>query len=417
MDPVFRLEIDAEALEPLPEKEALVAFRRAAQSDPTDPDYHYLLGSALTQLGRHEEALKAFRAATHAYAAEPTYHTGLGMVLWRLQRYEAAADAFQEAVQRAPEDVSALNSVGVSAMSLGKVRDALPAFEKALSIDPDCAAAHANLGLTLWRLGRQNEAEKELREAVRLRPEHVLFQRNLGRALLALERATEALECFEQTLAADPNDAEAQMDAGDALFALGRNEEADAAYGRGLMADPKLAASRASSSEARLAILLERVRAEVKTEPTPGRRVTDSVLAGLDVATDMLRRLGGLPRSRGLAKGLALIVAAIVVHAAWVVVPAYFRHYSFKDDVAQIGRASVRDDREVLERLMHAVREHGLQARIREESFHIETSSKWRKIECSYEVPLQIVPGLEHRMRFRLGVEEPFLVGPDPVFF
>ena len=252
---------------------------------------------------------------------------------------------------------------------------------------------------------------------MRLRPEHVLFERNLGRALLALERAKEALECFEQTLAVDPNDAEAQMDAGDALFALGRNEEADAAYGRGLMADPKLAASRASSSEARLAILLERVRAEVKTEPTPGRRVTDTVLAGLDVATDTLRRLARVPRSSGLARILVLIVAAVLVHAAWVAVPAYFRHYSFTDDVAQIGRAAVKDDRQVLERLMHAVREHGLEARIREESFHIESGSKWRRIECSYEVPLQILPGFEHKMRFRLGVEEPFLVEPDPVFF
>jgi hypothetical protein len=124
-----------------------------------------------------------------------------------------------------------------------------------------------------------------------------------------------------------------------------------------------------------------------------------------------------VPRSGRLAKILVLIVALIVVHAAWVAVPAYFRHYSFKDDVAQIGRAAVRDDREVLDRLMHAVREHGLETRIRAESFHIETGSKWRKIDCSYEVPLQILPGLEHRMRFRLGVEEPYLAERDPVFF
>jgi membrane-associated protein len=128
--------------------------------------------------------------------------------------------------------------------------------------------------------------------------------------------------------------------------------------------------------------------------------------------------LGNIPIIKNnIDSVLVLIVAAVVVHAAWVAVPAYIRHYSFKDDVAQIGRASVRDDRQVLERLMHAVREHGLETRIREESFHIETGSKWRRIECSYEVPLQILPGFEHHMRFRLGVEEPFLVEPNPVFF
>jgi tetratricopeptide (TPR) repeat protein len=305
----------------------------------------------------------------------------------------------------------------VSATSLGKVRDALPVFEKAIGIDGECATAHANLGLALWRLGRQHEAEAELREAVRLRPDHVVFQRNLGRVLLALEQAQEALECFERIIATEPSDAEAQMDAGDALFALDRHSEAEAAYGRGLMADPKLAASRASSSEARLAILLERVRAEVKTEPTPARRVSDTVLAVLDVAGDKLGWLKRVPRSLRLAKIAIWVALAVVLHAAWVAVPAYLRHYAFKDEVAQIGRASVRDDHEVLERLMHAVREHGLERHIREQSFHIETGSKWRKIECSYEVPLLILPGLEHKMRFQLGVEEPFLLGPDPVFF
>lgn len=59
----------------------LAAFRRALQIDPSDPDYHYILGSACLRLGRATEAVAAFREALSLQPADATYRRALGAAL------------------------------------------------------------------------------------------------------------------------------------------------------------------------------------------------------------------------------------------------------------------------------------------------------------------------------------------------
>ena len=65
---------------------------------------------------------------------------------------------------------------------------------------------------------------------------------------------------------------------------------------------------------------------------------------------------------------------------------------------------------------MHAVRERGLSAHVRESNFEIQTRPKWRRITCRYEVPVELLPGLVHTFRFHIETEKPYLAEPDPKF-
>ena len=67
------------------DKEFLAAFRRAVHLEPNDPDYHYILGDALSRLERHREALPALREAVLMSPSDAAYHYALGVVLWNLR--------------------------------------------------------------------------------------------------------------------------------------------------------------------------------------------------------------------------------------------------------------------------------------------------------------------------------------------
>jgi hypothetical protein len=82
-----------------------------------------------------------------------------------------------------------------------------------------------------------------------------------------------------------------------------------------------------------------------------------------------------------------------------------------------LAGAPVAEDAEVHERLMHAVREQGLEAMVREEHCRIETRPQWRAIQCEYEHPVELIPGYQRRLRFQLSVERPYLAPEKTLYF
>jgi len=118
-----------------------------------------------------------------------------------------------------------------------------------------------------------------------------------------------------------------------------------------------------------------------------------------------------------LPLALWLVLAAAGVYAVTRIAPPYVTHYLLRDDVVQIARAPVTDDHDVLERLLHSVREHGLEDEIASDCFQIETGPRWRAIRCEYDAIVEILPGLRRRLRFRIHVDEPYLPPREVQFF
>lgn len=404
----------------LPEKEALAAFRRAVQLDPGDPDYAFILGAALADLGRHAEAIKAFQEAIAFNRLEPSYQRALGGSLFGLGRFEAAAEAFEEALRLLPDDVEALNGLALAWLRGGRSADAVARLRVAVGQARERPDLRSNLGVALFALGKRSEAERAFREAVRLAPAYPPYRRNLGLALVAAGRHAEAVECFRAVMRRQPENAAAHLDLADALFAASHAEEGARSYDEAALLDPAAAASRHDTRSRRQAVTAERARAELRSD-RPSEPALHSVFwdAVIGVAEACMRAVG-LARDapwRRLRQALALALLLLTVRAGFGFIPAYWNHYAFRDELVQVARASVKDDGVVLDRLMHAVRERRLDKALRPEDFTIETRGQWRRVACRYTVAIPLVPGIAPRLRFAIDVEEPFLVEPGPIIF
>lgn len=68
------------------------------------------------------------------------------------------------------------------------------------------------------------------------------------------------------------------------------------------------------------------------------------------------------------------------------------------------------------ERLLHAVREGGLEAQVGEENCQIETRPRWGIIQCDYAAPIRGMPGIEHQLRFHLRLEKTYLTPGKTIF-
>lgn len=419
MAPAFRLRLRAldDDSEPSPAgaegMHALKAFQRAARLEPHDPDYHYILGRALLRAGRFSDAAAVCRHAVSLDRDDPDYNYVLGAALWGLERYEDAEAAFRDAVRLRPHDPLLLNGLGCALTRLGRQRAAVTVFHEALAHAEHAADLRGNLGVVLWEHGRTAGAVRAFREAVRLAPDDLELKRNLGLALGGLGRHEEALALFHELARDRPGEAEAHLDLAEALHALGRDAEVDKAVDEALRLDAMALAARPHIGE----ILDARRRQRLVEELARDRPAEGHESIGYRVAGALGDAAVGLGAVRRRAASLLLLAALFVIgYATYRVVPHHISRHLLEDDIAGIAGAPVRDDADILDRLMHAVARRGLAAHIRESNFEIQTGPKWRRIVCRYEVPVQILPGLVHTFRFHIETEKPYLAQPDPKF-
>jgi Flp pilus assembly protein TadD len=388
-------------------REVLATFRTAAKLQVNDPDYHYILGDALAQLGRHAEAVPVLREAIQMNRDEAAYHTALAKSLWALGEHEAAVTSFREVTRLQPDDVSALNALGVALTAASHYREAVRTFHSALQLDRGQGPVYNNLGVALFRSGRQGEASRAFRRAIQLgAPDDAEAHRNLGLALLASGRPQQALPSFREAIRRHPEDPQGHLDLGDLLNSQGRSVEALAAYDEAFRLDPGCLRDRPESHESREAIRLQQLREEVRSEAQPSHPGVQ-LWKGLLAAGHALRAVVPSP------KGTVWVLLALVLlgRVTWVTSIPYVDYWLFKDKVAEIAGAPVREDAEVLQLILQAANERGLEDHVKADSCSVETKGKWRIIRCEYSHPVQLLPGVAPTLRFRFKVERPFFAG------
>jgi len=423
MEPPFRLRLELSDEDPRPAgagaararvaadaaaaKEVLATFRTAAKLQVNDPDYHYILGDALAQLGRHGEAVPVLREAIQMNRDEAAYHTALAKSLWILGEHEAAVASFCEVTRLRPDDVSALNALGVALTAASRYREAVHTFHSALQLDQGQAPVYNNLGVALFRSGRQGEASRAFRRAIQLgSPDDAEAHRNLGLALQASGRPEQALSSFREAIRRQPYDPHGHLDLGDFLNAQGRSDDALAAYDEAVRLDPGCLRERPESHESREAIRLQQLREEVRSEAQP-RHPAVQLWKGLLAAGHALR--GVVPKPKGAV--WALLALVLLGRVTWATSIPYVDYWLFRDKVAEIAGAPVRDDAEVLQLILQAASERGLEDHVKADNCSVETRGKWRIIRCEYSHPLQLLPGVAPTLRFRFKVERPFFAG------
>jgi tetratricopeptide (TPR) repeat protein len=142
--------------------ESLTAARRAAQLGRDDAELHYLIGTALVQIGQVEEGIEELQRCVRLDPSSSRGFNNLGGALREIGRLDEAYDALSSSVQIDPLSAVALFNLGLI-RRVTRESPALPLFERAeASIDSftkqDRVHAHYLLGKVRADLDEHDEA-------------------------------------------------------------------------------------------------------------------------------------------------------------------------------------------------------------------------------------------------------------------
>ncbi len=217
--------------------EALTVYKKALQSNTTNPLGWQGYGLTQRLRGLYEQALASFEQALKLDSGLVTSWNGKGSVLSKLRRHQEALEAFEHALRLEPHNAAAWNGKGAALNALGRSNQALDAFETALRYDPQLIQAWYNKGLLLHELGRFREAERAFQEALNLDNKFVLAYFGRGQALYSLQRHRQALQMFDRAIQKDSKFVEAWNRRGNVLDELGDTMRALQSYDQALQID------------------------------------------------------------------------------------------------------------------------------------------------------------------------------------
>jgi tetratricopeptide (TPR) repeat protein len=115
-----------------------------------------------------EEAIGAYRKAIELEPTLSDAHLNLGRLLHEAGRVDEAEAHYREAVEADPQSARAFYNLGVALEDRGLRPGAIEAYEAALRLDADLAVAYFNLSRLFEAEGRKAEALSHLAEYKRL---------------------------------------------------------------------------------------------------------------------------------------------------------------------------------------------------------------------------------------------------------
>jgi len=179
-------------------KEAIDAYRKAAEEDPEGVEARTRLAVLLHEEGEYGEAI---RYAREAIALDPSRETALSVLaksyLAKGETDEAIA-RFEKLLAEGEESGSIHHLLATLHQARGEDEVALRQAERAVEVDPERGLYHYYLAERYRRAGRDEGAEREYREAAHLSPNNAPILHSLGEFYFASERYEEAVGVFDE---------------------------------------------------------------------------------------------------------------------------------------------------------------------------------------------------------------------------
>ena len=207
-------------------EEALTYFKRAAESNPDDPDAWYGLGSCYVGLDQPDAAIAAYRRPVDQDPENASAHFILAMAYKAVDQFDNEIAALMEVVRIAPDNVRARFELGLAYGALKRTDDQIRTFAAILDARPDHVPSMVQLGATLAHAGRLEEAMRMLVRASELEPANALIHYNLGVAFNRLERPVDAARAYTRAIRIHPRMVPAHFNLGVTYLVQGRRKEA-----------------------------------------------------------------------------------------------------------------------------------------------------------------------------------------------
>lgn len=179
--------------------QAEMAFRNAADNDPTNPDNWCILGNHLsTYLNDFHGAQKAYEQALAIDAKHMAALHGSSGVLETLGNTSGA-----QVMLRKIRSLDLIEQA-IGFTDSGLHREALKNFQEALALDDSNIELRIHIGETMMELDRFEEAREYLEQATILAPANPLFWCKLGDYFLACENEDDAKTAYQRALELAP---------------------------------------------------------------------------------------------------------------------------------------------------------------------------------------------------------------------
>ncbi len=266
---------------------AEASYRAAASGLPGRADPHLGLGQLYEMAQRPDEALAAYRRAVEVDPTDPAAALSLGRYLLRQRRNPTEAlPLLRRACQDRPAWPEALVAHGEALLALGRPGEALAVYQEAVRLAPTQPGAQTGLGRSLVGRGQWQEAEAPLREGIRQVANDAAAHVALAEVLEHTGRESQAMEVWDAAIDRAPADMNARLRAAQLAQRTQQNSLARAYLDRVLQAEPRRAE----------ALLLRGIIAAEEGNRTQAREAFEAALAGegpIDRA-DVARRLEAL---------------------------------------------------------------------------------------------------------------------------
>ncbi|HEX4792598.1 MAG TPA: tetratricopeptide repeat protein [Humisphaera sp.] len=183
--------------------EAIVAYQRAIELNPSIPEVHFNLGHALQQDRQLEAAMESYRHALALRPAYPQVLNNIGNLHKQIGQLDQAIAAFGELLALQPRNASAWLNFGNVLQEKHQYARAVKAYEQAIAHHPDFPEAHFNLAHLLHGTGSLDRAAEEYRRALAQRPQYGEALNSLGNLFKEQGDLDQAIECYRKAIAAD----------------------------------------------------------------------------------------------------------------------------------------------------------------------------------------------------------------------
>ncbi len=165
-------------------KDAVKVLEVYKESD--DPETMNALGIALTDAGRPADALPAFARALEVDPSNSQAYQNTGIALLKLDRPDEARKNLEQALVLGKRHTRAWNALGVAYMNLDQPRKAIDAWERCVELNPDQFDALYNIGRVAGRIGDWKRARAALERFVASAPP-AQYRKDIAEVRSALE--------------------------------------------------------------------------------------------------------------------------------------------------------------------------------------------------------------------------------------
>ena len=222
------------------------------QTEPSNPEIHYLLGRLAGEDGRYVDMVghfdrslelsPKFKPKIHErrrYYWSRIYNRGIREAGEPRLDFSSMAELFRVATTISPTRIEAWRNLAFAHYRLNEYDEAIEVYEHVIELAPADTATYNSLGVLYYTQGRLEEAEQTLGELLKLAPTHTGALTNLAVIYTEQGRLSDAEDAYRKAIEVDPDSWESHYNMGNLYWQQQNFAAARVAFERSVELDPE----------------------------------------------------------------------------------------------------------------------------------------------------------------------------------